>query len=111
MTETKTEQKLAAPFRVGDTVRVYVKIYEGDKERVQVFAGSVIGMRGRGATRMFTVRRVSHGVGVERIFPMKTPHIAKIEVEGSARVRRAKLNFLRNRSGKTTRLKAIQSGS
>jgi len=106
MTEETNQQATVPSFSVGDTVKVHVKIFEGDKERVQVYAGTVIGMQGRGATRTFTVRRISHGVGVERVFPVKTPHIAKVEVESSARVRRAKLYFLRDRTGKNTRLKA-----
>ena len=94
------------PFAIGDTVNVHVKIYEGDKERVQVFSGSVIARKGGGTTENFTVRRISHGVGVERIFPVHSPHIAKIEVEGSSRVRRAKLYYLRNITGKKAKLKS-----
>jgi large subunit ribosomal protein L19 len=92
-------------FCVGDTVRIHVKIREGDKERIQIFTGTVIARKGHAATEMFTVRRVSHGVGVERVFPVHSPYVARIEVESSARVRRAKLYFLRQRSGKQTRLK------
>lgn len=92
-------------FKVGDTVKVSVKIYEGDKERIQAFTGTVIAIKGRGETKTFTVRRISHGVGVERVFPVKSPHLAKVEVESSARVRRSKLYFLRARTGKNTRLK------
>jgi large subunit ribosomal protein L19 len=92
-------------FRIGDTIRVHVKIVEGDKERVQAFAGTVIARDGGGATQTFTVRRVSHGVGVERIFPLYSPHLAKIEVESHARVKRAKLYFLRDRVGKRTKLR------
>jgi len=93
-------------FSVGDTVRVHVKIHEGDKERIQVFKGTVIARDGRGATETFTVRRISHGVGVERVFPVHSPHVTRIEVEASAHVRRAKLYFLRGRTGKQTRLRA-----
>lgn len=96
----------AAKFDVGDSVRVHAKIYEGDKERVQVFSGTVIARDGTGATETFTVRRVSHGVGVEKVFPVHSPHITKVTVEGSASVRRAKLYFLRRRVGKQARLKA-----
>ncbi len=92
-------------FRVGDSIKVHVKIREGDKERIQVFAGVVIAKKGHGATEMFTVRRVSHGVGVERIFPMRSPYVTKIEVESSGRVRRAKIYYLRDLAGKKTRLK------
>jgi len=93
-------------FKVGDTVRVHVKTKEGDKERIQVFTGRVIARKGHGPTETFTVRRISHGVGVERIFPVNSPYIAKIEVEATAKVRRAKLYFLRGKSGKKSRLKA-----
>ena len=93
------------PFAVGDAIKVHVKIREGDKERIQVFAGTVIARNGGGSTATFTVRRISHGVGVERVFPVHTPYIAKIEVEGASRVRRAKLYYLRSRSGKSAKLK------
>ena len=93
---------------VGDSVRVHVRIYEGDKQRVQAYAGTVIAKDGGGATATFTVRRISHGVGVERVFPVHTPHIAKIEIEGSAHVRRAKLYYLRSRTGKKSRLKPMK---
>ena len=90
---------------IGDSVRVHVKIREGGKERVQVFAGTVIARDGSGATETFTVRRISHGVGVERVFPVHSPFIDRIEVTGSSHVRRAKLYFLRSRSGKRARLR------
>jgi large subunit ribosomal protein L19 len=106
MTDTTQQEKKGAQFKVGDNVRVHVRIREGDKERTQAFAGTVIGMKGRGATRTFTVRRISHGVGVERVFPVQTPHIARIEVEGSGSVRRSKLYYLRSRGGKAGRLKS-----
>lgn len=93
-------------FRIGDTVKVHVKIVEGDKERVQIFSGTVIARDGGGSTEMFTVRRVSQGVGVERVFPVHSPHVAKLEVVSSAHVRRAKLYYLRDRVGKKTRLRA-----
>jgi large subunit ribosomal protein L19 len=104
MTKT-TSESAKLGFKVGDTVKVSVRIYEGDKERIQAFAGTVIAIKGRGETKTFTVRRISHGVGVERVFPVKSPHLAKIEVESSALVRRSKLYYLRNRTGKNTRLK------
>ncbi len=95
------------PFGVGDRVRVHVLIREGDKERVQIFRGMVIGRSGRGETERFTVRRISHGVGVERVFPVHSPHVARVEIEGSSHVRRAKLYFLRNRVGKTAKLREV----
>ncbi len=102
----KANRKEGIPeVRIGDQVRVHVKVREGDKERIQVFAGVVIGRKGGGSTETFTVRRVSHGVGVERVFPFHSPHVDKIEVGKSAHVRRAKLYYLRERSGKKARLK------
>jgi large subunit ribosomal protein L19 len=92
-------------FTIGDTVRVHVKIREGEKERIQVFAGIVIARDGGGGTETFTVRRISHGVGVERVFPVHSPYVEKIEVERSAHVRRAKLYYQRERTGKKARLK------
>ena len=92
-------------FTTGDTVKVHVKISEGGKERVQVFSGVVIARDGGGGTETFTVRRVSHGVGVERVFPVHSPHVEKIEVERSAHVRRAKLYYQRKRTGKRARLR------
>jgi large subunit ribosomal protein L19 len=88
-------------FNVGDTVRVHTKVVEGDKERLQVFAGIVIGIRGHGLNETFTVRRISYGEGVERIFPMHSPRVDKVEVERQGKVRRAKLTYLRNRVGKS----------
>ena len=92
-------------FAVGDSLKVHVKIREGDKERVQVFPGTVIARDGGGSTETFTVRHISHGVGVERVFPMHSPHLAQIEVVSSAHVRRAKLYYLRELTGKKARLK------
>jgi large subunit ribosomal protein L19 len=89
-----------APFKVGDTVKVHTRVIEGDKERIQLFSGIVIGRRGTGLNSSFTVRRISYGEGVERVFPLHSPRIAKIEVERQGNVRRAKLNYLRNRKGK-----------
>src|SRR5210317_1008339 len=87
-------------FSVGDTVRVHTRVVEGDKERIQVFAGIVIGRRGRGLNATFTVRRISYGEGVERVFPLNSPRIEKVEVERYGKVRRAKLTYLRKRIGK-----------
>lgn len=98
--------KAEAPqFDIGDTVDVHVKIVEGGKERVQVFTGTVIAVRGRGINRKFTVRRIVAGEGVERIFPLHSPAIMKIEVVRSGVSRRSKLYYLRDRIGKATRLK------
>ena len=87
-------------FKVGDGVRVHTRVKEGDKERIQIFAGIVIGRKGRGINETFTVRRISYGEGVERVFPVNSPRISKVEVEKEGRARRAKLNFLRTRKGK-----------
>ena len=92
-------------FGPGDTVNVHVRVVEGDKERIQQFKGVVIAIRGSGARKTFTVRKVSNGVGVERIFPLYSPKIAKIEVLRRGHVRRAKLYYLRQRSGKSARIK------
>lgn len=89
-----------SPFRVGDTIKVHTRVVEGDKERIQLFTGIVIGKRGSGINSTFTVRRISYGEGVERVFPLHSPRIAKIEVERAGNVRRSKLNYLRNRKGK-----------
>jgi large subunit ribosomal protein L19 len=93
------------PFRVGDTVKVHVLIREGEKERVQVFEGVVIARRRGGARASFTVRKVSYGVGVERVFPNYSPRIEKIEVVSRGRVRRGRLYYLRNLQGKAARIK------
>lgn len=87
-------------FNVGDTVKVHTRVVEGDKERIQIFSGIVIGKRGTGINACFTVRRISYGEGVERVFPIHSPRIAKVELEKKGKVRRAKLNYLRNRKGK-----------
>jgi large subunit ribosomal protein L19 len=92
-------------FRAGDTVRVHTLIKEGDKERVQVFEGVVIGRRGEGTREAFVVRKISYGVGVERVFPLHSSRIEKIEVTMRGRVRRAKLNYLRQLQGKAARIK------
>lgn len=96
------------PFDVGDTVKVHVIIREGDKERVQVFRGDVIAKKGSGMRATFTVRKVSFGIGVERIFPLHSKMIRTIEVVRKASVRRAKLYYLRERKGKAARLKEEQ---
>ena len=93
-------RKDAAKFEVGDSVRVHTKVVEGDKERIQIFSGVVIGKRGRGLNETFTVRRISYGEGVERVFPVHSPRVDKIEVERRGDVRRAKLTYLRTRLGK-----------
>jgi len=93
-------------FRPGDSVRVHAKVVEGDRERIQVFEGVVIRIRTRGAGSTFTVRRVSHGVGVERIFPYYSPLVEKVQVSKVGRVRRARLYYLRERVGKAARIKA-----
>ena len=92
-------------FRAGDNVRVYVRIKEGDKERIQLFEGLVIGRHGGGISATYTVRKISNGVGVERIFPLHSPMVERIEVVRLGRVRRAKLNYIRNLSAKAARIK------
>jgi large subunit ribosomal protein L19 len=92
-------------FRPGDTVRVHAKVVEGGRERIQVFEGIVIRRQGGGLTESFTVRKISSGVGVERTFPVHSPRVAKIEVTRRGKVRRAKLYYLRTRSGKAARIK------
>ena len=87
-------------FRVGDTVKVHTRVVEGGKERIQLFSGLVIAKRGSGLNQSFTVRKISYGEGVERVFPVHTPRIAKIEVSARGKVRRAKLHYLRGRVGK-----------
>ena len=98
--ESEQFRKDDAKFNVGDSVRVHTKVVEGDKERIQIFSGVVIGRRGRGLNSTFTVRRISYGEGVERIFPVHSPRVDKIEVERQGQVRRAKLTYLRKRIGK-----------
>lgn len=92
-------------FRPGDTVRVHVKVVEGGRERTQIFEGTVIRRRGSGLNETFTVRRLSHGVGVERTFPVHSPRLEKIEVIRRGRVRRARLYYLRKRVGKAARIR------
>lgn len=96
-------------FRAGDTVKIHMTIREGEKERIQIFEGVVIGRSGSGVHETVTVRKVSYGVGVERIFPVHSPRVAKIEVAAIGRVRRAKLYYLRNLSGKSARIRSKRS--
>ncbi len=97
-------------FRVGDTVKVHVKVKEGEKDRIQIFGGMVIAMKGGGTGSTFTVRKISDGIGVERIFPMHSPIIGKIEVVRRGKVRRAKLYYLRDRKGKAARVEEETQG-
>ncbi len=94
------------PFRPGDTVRVHAKIREGEKERIQVFEGVVIRRRGGGASASFTVRKISYGVGVERVFPIESPVVQKVEIKSRGHVRRARLYYLRGLRGKAARLRS-----
>lgn len=98
--ESEQYRKDEPKFAVGDSVRVHTRVVEGDKERIQIFSGVVIGKRGHGLNEMFTVRRISYGEGVERVFPLHSPRVDKIEVERKGQVRRAKLTYLRKRLGK-----------
>ncbi len=103
--EDKNAKKDVEPFKVGDTVKVHVVIKEGDKERIQIFQGDVIGMKGRGLNASFTVRKISFGIGVEKIFPLHSPSVRKVEIVRSTKVRRAKLYYLRGLKGKAARLR------
>ncbi|MBD3335454.1 MAG: 50S ribosomal protein L19 [Candidatus Eisenbacteria bacterium] len=103
--EAKQVREETPAFVPGDTVRVHVKVVEGDKERTQVFQGVVIARQGAGARETFTVRKISGGIGVERVFPVHSPNLAKIEVTRRGRVRRAKLYYLREKSGKQARIR------
>ena len=95
-------------FRPGDTVRVHAKVVEGNRERIQIFEGVVIARKGAGISENYTVRKISNGVGVERIFPIHTPRVEKIEVVRYGKVRRAKLYYLRALQGKAARIKEIR---
>lgn len=106
--ESEQFRKEPANFAVGDTVRVHTKVKEGEKERVQIFTGIVIGKRGRGLNETFTVRRISYGEGVERVFPLHSPRVEKVEVERQGQVRRAKLTYLRQRLGKAATLVKVK---
>lgn len=94
-------------FEIGDTVRVHVKIKEGDKSRIQVFEGTVIAKKHGGISETFTVRRVAHGCGIERVFPLHSPVVDKVEVVRHGKVRRAKLYYLRDRVGKAAKVKEL----
>ena len=109
--EAQFLKKEKPTFNVGDSVRVHTKVVEGDKERIQIFAGVVIGRRGHGINETFTVRRISYGEGVERVFPIHSPRIDKVEVERQGAVRRAKLTYLRKRVGKGATLVKEKSSS
>ncbi len=104
-TEAKMRRDLP-PFRSGDTVRVHVKVREGDKERIQIFEGVVIRRRGGGIGASFTVRKISYGIGVERSFPVESPVVTKVEIKSRGHVRRSRLYYLRNLRGKKARLRS-----
>ena len=103
--EKKQLKKLVPQFRVGDTVRVHTRIIEGEKERIQIFTGTVIARKGTGLSETFSVHRVAYGEGMERVFPLHSPRIAKIEVIKEGDVRRGKLYYLRGTSGKASKVK------
>ena len=103
--EGKQMREKIPEFSPGDTVKVHVKIKEGDKERIQIFEGVVLQKRGKGISQSFTVRKISSGVGVERIFPFHSPRIEHIDVVGRGKVRRARLFYLRNLKGKAARIR------
>jgi large subunit ribosomal protein L19 len=107
--EREYMKKSVTKFNVGDTVKVHVRVKEGDKERVQVYEGTVIAKNGGGISESFTVRKVSYGVGVERVFPVHSPLVKKIEVKRSGSPRRAKLYYLRKRLGKSQVVKELKS--
>ena len=96
-------------FKAGDTITVYYKIKEGEKERIQFFKGDVIQRKGSGLTETFTIRKISNGIGVERIFPINSPGIDKIEVNKAGKVRRARIFYMRERTGKSARIKQKRS--
>ena len=103
---TASQLKADAPeIKIGQTVKVHVKIREGERERIQVFEGTVIARNNGGIAETFTVRRVAYGVGVERVFPLHSPNVAKVEVVRNGKVRRAKLYYLRDKVGKAAKLK------
>lgn len=110
LVEAAEMRKELPPFSPGDTVKVHVRVKEGDKERIQIFQGIVISRKGGGSRQMFTVRKISGGVGVERMFPLFSPTIDKIEVERHGRVRRAKLYYLRDLRGKAARIEEKRKG-
>ena len=110
LVEEASARKDVEDFEIGDQVDVHVRILEGQKERIQVFTGVVISRRGDGMRESFTVRRIVQGEGVERVFPLHSPKIAKVDVRRTGRVRRAKLYYLRKRVGKATRLRERRKG-
>ena len=105
--EAEQMKENAPEFNVGDTVKVYAKIKEGNRERIQVFEGTVLKKQGGGARETFTVRKSSNGVGVEKTWPLHSPHVVKVEVIRRGKVRRAKLNYLRDRVGKAAKVKEL----
>ncbi|MEN9446835.1 MAG: hypothetical protein RJA25_124 [Bacteroidota bacterium] len=105
LTKKLTETKDIPDFKAGDNINVHYKIKEGSKERIQVFRGDVIQRKGTGVTQTFTVRKISNGVGVERVFPLLSPNIDKIEVNKIGKVRRAKIFYIRELKGKAARIK------
>jgi len=111
LVEAANVKKEMPQFEIGDQVEVHQRILEGSKERIQIFSGVVIARRGDGMREMFTVRRIVQSEGVERIFPVNSPKIAKVEVKRTGRVRRAKLYYLRDRVGKATRLRERKKGA
>lgn len=94
-------------INIGDVVKVHVKIREGERERIQIFEGTIIARKGSGVSETFTVRRVSYGVGVEKVFPVNSPNVAKVELVRSGKVRRSKLYYLRDRVGKAAKVKEL----
>ena len=105
--EAEQLKENAPEFNVGDTVKVYAKIKEGNRERIQVFEGTVLKRQGGGAIETFTVRKTSNGIGVEKTWPIHSPHVEKVEVIRRGKVRRAKLNYLRKRVGKAAKVKEL----
>ncbi|MEI0562890.1 50S ribosomal protein L19 [Brachyspira pulli] len=104
LVEAKYKKEAILPFEIGDTVKVWVKIIENDRERLQAYEGTVISIRGKGINKSFIVRKISYGVGVERIFLLNSPRIDHVDIIRKAKVRRAKLYYLRNKVGKKARL-------
>lgn len=105
LVEKEQERSDIPDFRIGDTVEVHYKVIEGGRERIQIFKGVVIGIKSKGLSKSFTVRKVSFGIGVEKIFPLHSPKINKIEITRHGKVRRSKLYYLRDRIGKKARVK------
>lgn len=105
--EAEQMKENAPEFNVGDTVKVYAKIKEGNRERIQVFEGAVLKKQGGGVRATFTVRKFSNGIGVEKTWPIHSPHVEKVEVVRRGKVRRAKLNYLRSRIGKAAKVKEL----